>query len=74
LDTLVLYTPKDRWKGLQAVCQLTGLQKLKLNALNATKPGLLDLTELKQLTSLEYHSKDGHAYITQVPDPKAGWL
>jgi hypothetical protein len=66
LDTLLLYAPLDRWKGLEAMCHLTGLQMLRLNAPKATKPGLLELTQLKQLTRLEYNSKDDHADITQV--------
>ena len=52
----VAASTKDTVEGLQSVCHLTRLKELELVITNLADPGvLLQMTQLKQLTRLEYH-------------------
>jgi hypothetical protein len=66
LRTMLLYTAHHDWEGLEMVCHLTGLQDLTLQARHSTRVGLLQLSQLKQLTHLDFIGKDSSAKIMQV--------
>jgi hypothetical protein len=63
----LLVTCEDRTGGLLAdVCQLTGLRELNHTRNRVVKPGMLQLSRLKQLTCLVYSDRHNYLNTTEV--------
>jgi hypothetical protein len=57
-----LFLPVDTGKELGVVCQLTGLRELHLVAAASVDKLLLQLTQLKQITNLDFRA-GGYASV-----------
>jgi hypothetical protein len=68
LHVLQLGSYMAGWEGMEAVSQLTGLQKLTLRASGAAEGLLLKLTELKHVTLLDFYAgvSDSMKFMAQV--------
>jgi Leucine-rich repeat (LRR) protein len=63
----------DELEGVQALCQLTGLQQLELSANRPAEARILQLTQLTRLTYLQLLRGDDLQELRCSPQVRQGW-